>query len=93
MEFLQDYKYTLHYHPGNANVVVDALSRKPRGVLSCLFTAGWKMQSDLEEVEWTLEESQEVFVGNLTARPRLFARVIELQQKDPESQELRVELP
>ena len=28
MEFLEDYDLTLHYHPGKANVVVDALSRK-----------------------------------------------------------------
>ena len=28
MEFLEDYDFTLHYHPGKANMVVDALSRK-----------------------------------------------------------------
>ena len=33
MEFLEDYDFTLHYHPGKANVVADALSRKSRGAL------------------------------------------------------------
>ena len=28
MEFLEDYDFTLHYHPGKANVVADALNRK-----------------------------------------------------------------
>ena len=28
MEFLEDYDFTLHYHPGKANVVADALRRK-----------------------------------------------------------------
>jgi len=28
MEFLKDYEFELIYHPGKANVVVDALSRK-----------------------------------------------------------------
>jgi len=28
MKFLKDYDFELHYHPGKANVVVDALSRK-----------------------------------------------------------------
>ena len=32
MEYLEDYDFTLHYHPGKANVVADVLSRKSRGV-------------------------------------------------------------
>ena len=28
MEFLEDYDFTLHYHPSKANVVADAFSRK-----------------------------------------------------------------
>ena len=34
MEYLEDYDFALHYHPGKANVVVDALNRKSRGVLA-----------------------------------------------------------
>ena len=34
MEFLEDYHFTLHYHPGKANVVADAFNRKSRGVLA-----------------------------------------------------------
>ena len=34
MEYLEDYGFTLHYYPGKANVVADALSRKSRGVLA-----------------------------------------------------------
>ena len=34
MEYLEDYDFTLHYRPSKANVVVDAHSRKPRGVLA-----------------------------------------------------------
>ena len=34
MEYLENYEFTLHYHPGNANVVVDALSRKSWGLLA-----------------------------------------------------------
>ena len=43
MEFLEDYDFTLHYHPGKANVVVDALSRKSRGVLVSIASREWQM--------------------------------------------------
>ena len=33
MEYLEDYDFTLHYHPGKENFVADALSQKSRGVL------------------------------------------------------------
>ena len=32
MEFLEDSDFTLHYHPGKANVVADAFSQKSQGV-------------------------------------------------------------
>ena len=43
MEYLEDYDFTLHYHPSKANVVVDALSRKSRGVLASVASWEWKM--------------------------------------------------
>ena len=36
MEFLKDYDFTLHYHPGKENVVADALSRKSQGALASI---------------------------------------------------------
>ena len=43
MEYLEDYDFTLHYHPGKANVMVDALSRKSRGVLASVASREWQM--------------------------------------------------
>ena len=43
MEYLDDYDFTLHYHPGKANVVADGLSRKSWGVLVSVASRGWKM--------------------------------------------------
>ena len=36
MEYLEDYSFTLSYHPGKANVVADALSRKTHGTVACM---------------------------------------------------------
>ena len=43
MEFLEDYDFTLHYHPGKANVVADVLSRKSQGVLASIAFRKWRM--------------------------------------------------
>ena len=43
MEFLEDYDFTLHYHPGKENVVADALSRKSRGALASITSREWRM--------------------------------------------------
>ena len=43
MDYLEDYEFTLHYHPDKANVVADALSRKSRGVLASIASREWKM--------------------------------------------------
>ena len=36
VKYLKDYEFTLNYHPGKENVVVDALSWKSRGVLTSM---------------------------------------------------------
>ena len=43
MKYLEDYDFTLHYHPGKANVVVDVLSQKSRGVLARVVSREWQM--------------------------------------------------
>ncbi|XP_059639261.1 uncharacterized protein LOC132281583 [Cornus florida] len=50
VEFLKDYNFDLQYHPGKANVVADALSRKSRGTLASLAIRKWKMLEDLAEI-------------------------------------------
>ncbi|XP_062104052.1 uncharacterized protein LOC133815209 [Humulus lupulus] len=40
---MEDYDFTLQYHLEKANMVIDALSRKPHGTLACLDFEDWKI--------------------------------------------------
>ena len=43
IEYLEDYDFTLHYHPDKANVVADVLSWKSQGVLASAASREWQM--------------------------------------------------
>ena len=43
IKYLENYDFTLHYHPGKENVLVDALSRKSLGVLASIASQEWQM--------------------------------------------------
>ena len=51
MEYLEDYDFTLHYHLGKANVVVDALSRKSQGVLASVAFLEWHVLEIMGQFE------------------------------------------
>ena len=59
MEFIEDYDFELHYHPGKANVVADALSRKPVGDIASIPIREWEMLGALGEFDLLLGESVE----------------------------------
>ena len=56
MKFLEDYDFTLHYHPGKANVVVYALSRKSLGVLAIIASREWRMFETLGQFRLQYDE-------------------------------------
>ena len=77
MEFLEDYDFTLHYHPGKANVVTDALSRKSRGSLASIASREWRMLETVGQFRLQYSEQAQGTLGSLVATPYLLSRVIE----------------
>ena len=77
MEYLEDYDFTLHYHPGKENVVTDALSQKSRGVLASVASREWQMLKIVEHFELKYNDQAQGVVGSLVAMPSLLSRVIE----------------
>ena len=62
LELLKDYDYTILYHPGKDNVVVDALSRKSMGSLAHIAVQKRHM---VQEVRNYLNEGVVLNVTNL----------------------------
>ena len=69
MELIKDFDWVIDYHPGKANVVVDALSRKSMQTLRVL-NAHLSLSDD------------GTIVAELIVRPGLLNRVLEAQKKD-----------
>ena len=84
MEFLEDYDFTLHYHPGKANVVADALSRKSQGVLASTASREWRMLETVGQFRLQYDEQAHGTLGSMMAIPSLLSRVIESQVQDAE---------
>ena len=84
MEFLEDYDFTLHYHPGKTNVVVDALSRKSQGVLASIASREWMMLEIVGQFKLQYDEQAQDTLGSMMATPSLLSRVIESQVQDAE---------
>ena len=77
MEFLEDYDFTLHYHPGKANVVAYALSRKSRGALASIASQEWRMLETVGKFGLQYNEQAQGTLESLIATPSLLRRVIE----------------
>ena len=82
MVFLEDYDFTLHYHPGKENVVADALSRKSWGVLASIASREWRMLETVGQFKLQYDEQSQSTLGSLMAAPSLLSRVIESQGQD-----------
>ncbi|WVZ79126.1 hypothetical protein U9M48_026740 [Paspalum notatum var. saurae] len=81
LELIKDYDLEIHYHPGKANVVADALSRRAHcNVIEVRPTARvicWEMN----EIEMPVEFLVELY--NISIEPTLRDLIIEAQKHDP----------
>src|SRR3954469_14722166 len=79
----------MHYHPGKANVVADALSRKNYATLASLLVHGQEIIPDFYGVlHDRRHESRKLSLFNLVTLPALLSKVKESQFGDEETEKI-----
>jgi hypothetical protein len=83
LELIKDYDCSINYHPGKANVVADALSRKSSGFSAALLTTQKEIINDLERmgIEVVMGHSG-AYLASLSVQPTLIERIKLLQSGD-----------
>ncbi|KAL0560205.1 hypothetical protein IC582_000605 [Cucumis melo] len=83
LELVKDYDCEILYHPGKANVVADALSRKVSHS-AALITRQAPLHRDLERSEIAVSVGAVTMqLAQLTVQPTLRQRIIDAQSNDP----------
>nr|CAE04480.3 OSJNBa0029L02.21 [Oryza sativa Japonica Group] len=82
LELIKDYDVGIHYHPGKANVVADALSRKSR--CNTLSVRGIPPELHQQMEALNLSIVGRGFLATLEAKPTLLDQICEAQKNDPD---------
>ena len=87
LELIKDYDMKLHYHPGKANVVADALSQKIYANILATKGVPKELAEDLRELR--LEIVPRGFVAAMEVQSTLLGKIREAQKDDKEIAEIK----
>ncbi|XP_058075545.1 uncharacterized protein LOC131223966 [Magnolia sinica] len=92
METLKDFKFEVSYHPGKANLVADAFSRKRNHeVMAGLMIREGKMMDFILDYDAQFSfKGPSILIASLVIEPALIHRIIEFQDQDKTLKKLRL---
>jgi hypothetical protein len=90
LELIKDYDLSLQYHPGKANVVADALSRK--AYVNCLSTKVLPEELCRDLRDLSLEVVPKGFVASLAVQPTLMDKIHQAQKEDKEIEKIKEDM-
>ncbi|KZV40786.1 DNA/RNA polymerase superfamily protein [Dorcoceras hygrometricum] len=82
LELVKDYDCTISYHPGKANVVADALSRKSARLAQVTVQQPLAKEIERFGLELVSSSSSNIILADLSVRSNLLNRIREGQQQD-----------
>ena len=84
LELVKDYDCEINYHPGKANVVADALSRKSLAAMSLKYVDWKHLLTDLHRLELEIvPKGLMEKLAALTLQPIILERIKQSQNIDP----------
>jgi hypothetical protein len=90
LELIKDYDYEINYHPGKANVVVDALSRKSTVELAALGISQLQLIKELTGMRLeVVGEGMPLHLANLMVQSELLERIKAAQFEDHECAKIK----
>ena len=93
LELIKDYDCTIEYHPGKANVVTDALSRRLESTLSHMRSGYFPLLVDLRALEVILDvEDSGTWLATFHVRSLLVDQILAGQSQDPRMIKLKEEI-
>ncbi|KAL0282728.1 UNVERIFIED_CONTAM: Transposon Ty3-I Gag-Pol polyprotein [Sesamum radiatum] len=89
IELLKDYDCTIDYHPGKANIMADALSRKTVDQLASMICYNVEYLTAIRTMDVHFSVGSDMLLATMQVKPSLKDKIRDAQDKDPYLQKIK----